>query len=207
MKNTYLIFTLFLVLASCSEWKYSKGLKAKQPERYTLGKGAEQQPAENLATTTARRAEPAGETETPVTDNVVLSETATPARSAEAETAAPALPVDLDEVTVLRHEGDTLESVDEEALDIAFAAEKHGRTSRTLGIIGLILTLTYLFALVGLVLSIIALIKGVKSLKARYNTPDGVRMARAGVITSSIVIGLYVLFILFLIAIIVIFLL
>jgi hypothetical protein len=101
---------------------------------------------------------------------------------------------------------DSIKPVDQMMVNEAFDAEEKGKKSRNFGIAGLILQITSIFAIVGLVLSIIGLIKGIQSLRADYNTPRGVKMARTGVILSSITIALYLLLIVIVIALILAFL-
>ncbi len=196
MKKIYLLLTLLLVFASCSEWKYSKGAKWEQPQRYKLSKATEQPQAVAIS-----------EKDEPVEENIFPEEKSSTKATAEApETETAPLSPDVEQLTVIDRDDDTVYVATPEATRIAFNAEDNGRRSRNMGITGLALTLTYILAFVGLVFSIIGLIYGIKSLKASYNTPKGVKMARTGVITSSIVIGLYILSIIVLVLILVAFL-
>lgn len=188
MKKLYILPALLAVLISCSEWKYSKGVKWEKPEYHSASNGTERS-TEDRSTVSDRSDK--------VESKALSEEGAEPVTMTEApaRTSArrPGAPGDLEEATILVKEDDTLAEIPEDAVDIALRAESQGRKSRTLGIVGLVLSFTYIFAIVGLILAIIGLIKGVNSLRAPYNTPKGVSMARTGVVTSSITIGLYLL--------------
>lgn len=188
MKKIYILLALVSVLFSCSEWKYSKGVKWKQPE-YHAAQTKHTEIKENQVL--AQNDEPAAQAEEEVALPETVSEPAAEIGSITHET----LP-EPEEMTILVKEEDSVVEVSADAMQIALDAEHDGKVSRTLGIIGLVATVIYIFAFVGLIVSIIGLTKGIKSLKADYNTPEGVRMARTGVVTSSIVIGLNVLAIL-----------
>lgn len=187
MKNLYTLLALLVVLASCSEWKYTRGITLKQPEYHASKAKATDAREERTIASVKDEPESAQEPESPKEpeEAVTDGENATSTESQDAE-----------EITILvRNEDDSLQTVSPEMVRMAFDAEEQGRKSRNLGIAGLALTLTYIFAFIGLILSIIGLIKGINSLRSRYNTPKGLRMARAGIITSSIIVGLYVLLI------------
>lgn len=195
MKKIFTLILLVSILVSCSDWKYSNGVK-RQKRTYVYS---------NPKSTT--ESEISAENEKAVS---VIDEEITPKnqklQSLESEIESQPETTENNEAQIilvktkkLENDEDSIKPVSQSAIKEAFDAEQKGKSSQNFGIAGLILTFTFIFGFIGLVLSIIGLINGVKSLKAKYNTPEGLKMARTGVILSSIVIGLYAIAVLILI--------
>jgi TolA-binding protein len=186
MKKVFTLILLVSILVSCSDWKYSNGVK-RQKRTYVYS---------NPKSTT--ESEISAENEKAV--SVIDEEITTKNQKLESvESAVESQPeatennenqIILVNTKKLENDEDSLKPVNQSVVDEALEAEKKGKYSQNFGIAGLILTITFIFGFVGLVLSIIGLTNGIKSLKAKYNTPEGLKMARTGVILSSIVVGL-----------------
>lgn len=181
MKNLYLLFATVFVFASCSEWKYSKGTKWTQPE--FKSQRAEITPVKKESTASTENTEAVAEKEMDTLPAVEKAPQIIPN------------PTRIAEIKKTKEVEDSVAvtTTDPEIVRQALKAESKGRTSRTLAIISLALTIFPFFFAGALVCLIIAIIKGMSSLKARYNTPEGLKMARTGVIISFIVLALYIL--------------
>ena len=189
MKRLFTFLLTASILVSCSDWKYSNGVKSHKGSYTTLNNSKksvnEITDDKNVALT--------------VKDENIVSE------SAPIEPFEPILEnqntkqVNTEErlilvkTKVLEQEEDSIKEVDPLILKEALDAEDQGRRSRNFGIASLILQLLPFFGILGLVFGIIGLSKGIQSLRAAYNTPKGVSMAKTGVVISSITIALYTL--------------
>jgi hypothetical protein len=189
MKKIFTLLLMISILVSCSDWKYSNGVK-RQKRSYTYLNPKAPAEKEILAEQRSNNSVsdeetiPQNQTVETVDPKLVKQEIAT--ETVENETI-------LVKTKKLESDEDSIKPLTQEMVDEAAESEELGRESRNLGIAGLILQLTLIFGIVGLVLSIVGLAKGISSLIADYNTPKGVRMARTGVIFSSITIALYIL--------------
>lgn len=202
MKNIFTLLLMISILASCSEWKYSNGVKRQKSSYTYLNSNA---PSENEIVAEKERNKSFSDEEIMPQNQTV--ETFDPSMvKQEFANESPENETILVKTKKLESDEDSIKPVSQEMVDKAMEAEELGRKSRNFGIAGIILQITSIFAIVGLVLSIIGLIKGIKSLRADYNTPRGVKMARTGVILSSITIALYLLLIVIVIALIIAFL-
>lgn len=196
MKKIFTLLLMISILVSCSDWKYSNGVK-RQKRSYTyLNQKTPAEPEiiaekERNNTLTDEEIVPQNQTVEAFDPNIVKQKIAT--ETIENETI-------LVKTKKLESDEDSIKPLSQEMVDQAMDAEELGRKSRNFGIAGLILQITSIFAIVGLVLSIIGLVKGIKSLRADYNTPRGVRMARLGVVFSSITIALYIILIVVVVA-------
>ena len=186
MKKVFTLILLVSILVSCSDWKYSSGVK-RQKRTYVYSDPKSKTEKEILS-----------ENENAL--SVIDEEITTPSETVEAfelkvegqteTTENNENQIILVNTKKIENDEDSLKPVSQSVVDEALKAEKKGKYSQNFGIAGLILTITLIFGFVGLVLSIIGLTNGIKSLKAKYNTPEGLKMARTGVILSSIVVGL-----------------
>lgn len=203
MKNIFTLLLMISILVSCSDWKYSNGVKRQQKTYSYLNQKTTSQNeivAENnlKKSTTVDEFVPENQNGETIDLNTIkqnLSIENVEDKSIIVKTKK------------LEQEEDSIKpEVNQAIASEAMDSEEKGRKSRNFGIAGLILQITYIFGVVGLVLSIIGLIKGIQSLRADYNTPKGVKMARTGVILSSINIGIYLLSIIAIVLIIIAFL-
>ena len=186
MKKVFTLILLVSILVSCSDWKYSNGVK-RQKRTYVYS---------NPKSTTESEISTENEKAVSVIDEEITTKNQ---KLESVESAVESQPeatennenqIILVNTKKLENDEDSLKPVNQSVVDEALEAEKKGNYSQNFGIAGLILTITFIFGFVGLVLSIIGLTNGIKSLKAKYNTPEGLKMARTGVILSSIVVGL-----------------
>ncbi len=186
MKKVFTLILLVSILVSCSDWKYSNGVK-RQKRTYVYS---------NPKSTTESEISTENEKAVSVIDEEITTKNQ---KLESVESAVESQPeatennenqIILVNTKKLENDEDSLKPVNQSVVDEALEAEKKGKYSQNFGIAGLILTITFIFGFVGLVLSIIGLTNGIKSLKAKYNTPEGLKMARTGVILSSIVVGL-----------------
>ena len=186
MKKVFTLILLVSILVSCSDWKYSNGVK-RQKRTYVYS---------NPKSTTESEISTENEKAVSVIDeeitrkNQKLESVESAVESQPEATENNENQIILVNTKKLENDEDSLKPVNQSVVDEALEAEKKGKYSQNFGIAGLILTITFIFGFVGLVLSIIGLTNGIKSLKAKYNTPEGLKMARTGVILSSIVVGL-----------------
>jgi TolA-binding protein len=186
MKKIFAFIVMVSILVSCSDWKYSNGVK-RQKRTYVYS---------NPKSTTESEISTENEKAVSVIDEEITTKNQ---KLESVESAVESQPeatennenqIILVNTKKLENDEDSLKPVNQSVVDEALEAEKKGKYSQNFGIAGLILTITFIFGFVGLVLSIIGLTNGIKSLKAKYNTPEGLKMARTGVILSSIVVGL-----------------
>ena len=186
MKKVFTLILLVSILVSCSDWKYSSGVK-RQKRTYVYS---------NPKSTTESEISTENEKAVSVIDEEITTKNQKLESVESAVESQPETTENNDNQIILvntkklENDEDSLKPVNQSVVDEALEAEKKGKYSQNFGIAGLILTITFIFGFVGLVLSIIGLTNGIKSLKANYNTPEGLRMARTGVILSSIVVGL-----------------
>jgi TolA-binding protein len=189
MKKIFTLILLVSILVSCSDWKYSNGVK-RQKRTYVYS---------NPKSTT--ESEISSENEKAVS---VIDEEITPKNqkleSLESEIESQPETTENNEAQIilvktkkLENDEDSVKPVSQSMVDEALDAENEGKKSRNLGIAGFILQFIPFLGIIGLILAAVALSKGTKSLKANYNTPRGIDMARVGVIFSSISIALYIL--------------
>lgn len=174
------------ILVSCSDWKYSNGVK-RQKRTYVYSNPKNTTESE-ISTENEKAVSVIDEEIT--TKNQKLESVESAVESQPETTENNENQIILVNTKKLENEEDSLKPVNQSVVDEALEAEKKGKYSQNFGIAGLVLTITFIFGFVGLVLSIIGLTNGIKSLKAKYNTPEGLKMARTGVILSSIVVGL-----------------
>ena len=183
------------ILVSCSDWKYSNGVKRqKRTYVYTQAKNINENETftENENTVSA------------IDEQIITQSEEVEANEPKVEGHKGTAENNENQIILvntkkLEKDEDSLKPLNQSLVDEALEAEKKGKLSQNFGIAGLILTFTFIFGFVGLVLSIIGLTNGIKSLKAKYNTPEGLKMARTGVILSSVVIGLYAMAVIILI--------
>ena len=186
MKKVFTLILLVSILVSCSDWKYSNGVK-RQKRTYVYS---------NPKSTTESEISTENEKAVSVIDEEITTKNQKLESVESAVESQPETTENNDNQIILvntkklENDEDSLKPVNQSVVDEALEAEKKGKYSQNFGIAGLILTITFIFGFVGLVLSIIGLTNGIKSLKAKYNTPEGLKMARTGVILSSIVVGL-----------------
>ena len=186
MKKVFTLILLVSILVSCSDWKYSNGVK-RQKRTYVYS---------NPKNTTESEISTENEKAVSVIDEEITTKNQKLESVESAVESQPETTENNDNQIILvntkklENDEDSLKPVNQSVVDEALEAEKKGKYSQNFGIAGLILTITFIFGFVGLVLSIIGLTNGIKSLKAKYNTPEGLKMARTGVILSSIVVGL-----------------
>ena len=174
------------ILVSCSDWKYSNGVK-RQKRTYVYSNPKNTTESE-ISTENEKAVSVIDEEIT--TKNQKLESVESAVESQPETTENNENQIILVNTKKLENDEDSLKPVNQSVVDEALEAEKKGKYSQNFGIAGLVLTITFIFGFVGLVLSIIGLTNGIKSLKAKYNTPEGLKMARTGVILSSIVVGL-----------------
>lgn len=183
------------ILVSCSDWKYSNGVKRqKRTYVYTQAKNIN----ENETFTEKEN------TVSAIDEQIITQSEEVEANEPKVEGHKGTAENNENQIILvntkkLEKDEDSLKPLNQSLVDEALEAEKKGKLSQNFGIAGLILTFTFIFGFVGLVLSIIGLTNGIKSLKAKYNTPEGLKMARTGVILSSVVIGLYAMAVIILI--------
>ena len=186
MKKVFTLILLVSILVSCSDWKYSNGVK-RQKRTYVYSNPKSITESE-ISTENEKAVSVIDEEIT--TKNQKLESVESAVESQPETTENNDNQIILVNTKKLENDEDSLKPVNQSVVDEALEAEKKGKYSQNFGIAGLILTITFIFGFVGLVLSIIGLTNGIKSLKAKYNTPEGLKMARTGVILSSIVVGL-----------------
>jgi TolA-binding protein len=186
MKKVFTLILLVSILVSCSDWKYSNGVK-RQKRTYVYSNPKSITESE-ISTENEKAVSVIDEEIT--TKNQKLESVESAVESQPEATENNENQIILVNTKKLENDEDSLKPVNQSVVDEALEAEKKGKYSQNFGIAGLILTITFIFGFVGLVLSIIGLTNGIKSLKAKYNTPEGLKMARTGVILSSIVVGL-----------------
>jgi hypothetical protein len=195
MKKIFTCIVLVSILVSCSDWKYSNGVKRqKRTYVYTQAKNINENETftENENTVSA------------IDEQIITQSEEVEANEPKVEGHKGTAENNENQIILvntkkLEKDEDSLKPLNQSLVDEALEAEKKGKLSQDFGIAGLILTFTFIFGFVGLVLSIIGLTNGIKSLKAKYNTPEGLKMARTGVILSSVVIGLYAMAVIILI--------
>jgi len=195
MKKIFTCIVLVSILVSCSDWKYSNGVKRqKRTYVYTQAKNINENETftENENTVSA------------IDEQIITQSEEVEANEPKVEGHKGTAENNENQIILvntkkLEKDEDSLKPLNQSLVDEALEAEKKGKLSQNFGIAGLILTFTFIFGFVGLVLSIIGLTNGIKSLKAKYNTPEGLKMARTGVILSSVVIGLYAMAVIILI--------
>jgi TolA-binding protein len=203
MKKIFTLILMVSILISCSDWKYSNGVK-RHKRSYVYS---------NPKSTTEKDISTENEITVSVIDEQITTQNQT-VESAESAVESQSETTENSENQIilvntknLENDEDSLKSLSQSAVDEALDAEKKGKLSHIFGIAGLILQLIPLIgSLIGLIFSLIALSAGIQSLKAKYNTPEGLKMARTGVILSSIVVGLYALLLIFVLVIAVLFL-
>lgn len=186
MKKIFTLILMVSILVSCSDWKYSNGVK-RQKRTYVYSNPKSTTESE-ISTENEKAVSVIDEEIT--TKNQKLESVKSAVESQPETTENNENQIILVNTKKLENDEDSLKPVNQSVVDEALEAEKKGKYSQNFGIAGLILTITFIFGFVGLVLSIIGLTNGIKSLKAKYNTPEGLKMARTGVILSSIVVGL-----------------
>ena len=186
MKKVFTLILLVSILVSCSDWKYSNGVK-RQKRTYVYSNPKSITESE-ISTENEKAVSVIDEEIT--TKNQKLESVESAVESQPENTENNEAQIILVNTKKLENDEDSIKPVNQSVVDEALEAEKKGKYSQNFGIAGLILTITFIFGFVGLVLSIIGLTNGIKSLKAKYNTPEGLKMARTGVILSSIVVGL-----------------
>ncbi len=186
MKKIFAFIMMVSILVSCSDWKYSNGVK-RQKRTYVYSNPKNTTESE-ISTENEKAVSVIDEEIT--TKNQKLESVESAVESQPETTENNENQIILVNTKKLENEEDSLKPVNQSVVDEALEAEKKGKYSQNFGIAGLVLTITFIFGFVGLVLSIIGLTNGIKSLKAKYNTPEGLKMARTGVILSSIVVGL-----------------
>ena len=186
MKKVFTLILLVSILVSCSDWKYSNGVK-RQKRTYVYSNPKSTTESE-ISTENEKAVSVIDEEIT--TKNQKLESVESAVESQPETTENNEAQIILVNTKKLENDEDSIKPVNQSVVDEALEAEKKGKYSQNFGIAGLILTITFIFGFVGLVLSIIGLTNGIKSLKAKYNTPEGLKMARTGVILSSIVVGL-----------------
>ncbi len=186
MKKVFTLILLVSILVSCSDWKYSNGVK-RQKRTYVYSNPKSTTESE-ISTENEKAVSVIDEEIT--TKNQKLESVESAVESQPENTENNEAQIILVNTKKLENDEDSIKPVNQSVVDEALEAEKKGKYSQNFGIAGLILTITFIFGFVGLVLSIIGLTNGIKSLKAKYNTPEGLKMARTGVILSSIVVGL-----------------
>jgi hypothetical protein len=195
MKKIFTCIVLVSILVSCSDWKYSNGVKRqKRTYVYTQAKNIN----ENETFTEKEN------TVSAIDEQIITQSEEVEANEPKVEGHKGTAENNENQIILvntkkLEKDEDSLKPLNQSLVDEALEAEKKGKLSQNFGIAGLILTFTFIFGFVGLVLSIIGLTNGIKSLKAKYNTPEGLKMARTGVILSSVVIGLYAMAVIILI--------
>ncbi len=190
MKNIFTLLLMISILVSCSDWKYSNGVKRQQKTYSYLN---QKTPSENeiVAENNLKKSTSVDEfvPENQIGETIDLNTIKQNLSIENVEDKSIIV-----KTKKLEQEEDSIKPEVNQAIAYeAQESEEKGRKSRNFGVAGLILQITYIFGVVGLVLSIIGLIKGIQSLRADYNTPKGVKMARTGVILSSITIGIYLL--------------
>jgi|GEM_PF-4915024 len=197
MKYLYIFFTL-LFLSSCSSIGYHN-FRGSGTRLVKVDKKPVSQP-QVTAQNPVRAETPQPPSEAPAEKQVIAAASSEKEEQAEASVQTTMQP----EYAPVQKEKSFLDKISPSdtivetdlAVQSAIKAEKMGKSSATLGIIGIILTVVPFTTIAGLVLSIIAFNKGRAALRSRYITPEGLRKARVGVILSSISIGLYALVIL-----------
>ena len=157
------------ILVSCSDWKYSNGVK-RQKRTYVYSNPKNTTESE-ISTENEKAVSVIDEEIT--TKNQKLESVESAVESQPETTENNENQIILVNTKKLENEEDSLKPVNQSVVDEALEAEKKGKYSQNFGIAGLVLTITFIFGFVGLVLSIIGLTNGIKSLKAKYNTPEG----------------------------------
>ena len=195
MKKIFTLILMVSILVSCSDWKYSNGVK-RQKRTYVYSNPRNTNESEFSA-------------ENEKTVSVIDEEITTKNQKLESvESAVESQPetIENNEAQIilvntkkLENDEDSIKPVSDAMVDEALYAEKVGEKSKNLGIAGLFLQIVPFLGIVGLILAAIGLGKGLQSLRADYNTSEGIDKARMGVIFSSIAIGLYILVRVFLI--------
>lgn len=190
---------LFLGFTSCSEWKYSNGIGRTKKIVYSESKRTYSNATERTESEIAFQDE---------VDSVYHKEVVFMEKSLNQSPKKEFFPRISSNKKSLQHETefrthvddvsptdslDDQDEVDAAVLSSALDAEKKGKQSRNIGIASLVVTLVFVLFFPGFILAIISLIKGINSLRAPYNTPEGVSMARTGILLSSISLILYLL--------------
>lgn len=199
MKYFIYLVILFLGFTSCSEWKYSNGIGRTKKIVYSEPKRSHSKAVERTQSEIAFNDE---------VDSVFQTEavfTEQPLKQSSKEGFFPRISSNkksrYHETEFRMHADDVSptdsldeeDEVDEAVLSSALDAEKKGKQSRNIGIASLVVTLVFVLFFPGFILAIISLIKGINSLRAPYNTPEGISMARTGILLSSISLILYLL--------------
>lgn len=81
----------------------------------------------------------------------------------------------------------------QEELDAAYFAERESKQARILGIIGIVLLIIPLVAIVGIALIISSLVIANRSFNSKYNTLEGLRIARNWRIINWVILGILML--------------
>ncbi|TXI86863.1 MAG: hypothetical protein E6Q37_03170 [Crocinitomicaceae bacterium] len=195
MKYIVYFAVLFLALTSCSEWKYSNGIGRSKKIVYRDAEATRTTDTKQVSSEIAVNS---------VADSVVqpdLTEAQFGVKRAAVSPVSLKQVTRIDEPRLQPHATvDPLtESVEEEEkpdpsiVSSALEAERKGRQSRNLGIAGLAVTILLVLFFPGFLLAVISLIKGINSMRSQYNTPEGISMARTGIVLSSITLILYLL--------------
>lgn len=211
MKYIVYLVILFLGLTSCSEWKYSNGIGRSKKIVYRESQSSYSKTNESSESEIALK----DEVDSITPSEIVFVEQ--PLNESLKEAIFPSIQPNnksLRNETELRTHADEVspadsleedDEVDPAVLSNALDAERKGKQSRNIGIASLVVTLVFVLFFPGFILAIISLIKGINSLRAPYNTPQGVSMARTGILLSSISLILYLLAFLLLLSIILLF--
>lgn len=211
MRYIVYLVILFLGLTSCSEWKYSNGIGRTKRVLYAESKSSKSTVFERTEQTIAFNTE---------LDSVFLREEliVNPSKQ-RVETIGDFPRVQFRKKLAQNEDNlrphtdgisptdslDQEEEVDPAVVNGALDAERKGKQSRNIGIVSLVVTIVFVLFFPGFVLAIISLIKGINSLSAPYNTPEGISMARTGILLSSISLILYLLALLLVLSIILLF--
>ncbi len=189
MKKIFTYILMVSILVSCSDWKYSNGVK-RQKRSYIYS---------NPKSATENEVYTENDNSNSVIDEHITMQNPT-VESVESIVESQSATTENNETQIilvntknLENDEDSVKPVSQSMVDEALDAENEGKKSRNLGIAGFILQFIPFLGIIGLILAVVALNKGIKSLKANYNTPRGINMARVGVIFSSISIALYIL--------------
>lgn len=183
MKKYYFIILAVFLISSCSDWKYGGRSSYKPKEVRYAAVVTDQKTAETTVINT----------NTPVEQDVALTDApaeqlTTNRKLFKKESKTPAQKT---LKSTEREDSTKIENPEEDALILqeALKAEKDGKKGKIFGVIGLPFAFTPLF-IVGIVFSSIALNYSIKSIRSRYNTPEGIRYSKHGLTIS--IIGLVI---------------
>jgi hypothetical protein len=189
MKKIFTLILMVSILVSCSDWKYSNGVK-RQKRTYVYSNPTSTSESE-ISTENEKAVSVIDEEIT--TKNQKFESVESALESQPETTENNEAQIILVNTKKLENDEDSIKPVSQLMVNQAIEAEEEGEKSRNLGLAGLILQIILFPGIAGLVLSIISFRNGTSSLKADYNTPKGLKMARTGVVLSSIGIGIFVL--------------